>query len=376
MARGCASRCAHGASLRRAQHRRLATSGRPRRGSWPSTAWHRGCAYSFPGPPLHYVNWPAPWTSSPSASTSTCTFALGTGRPSEQLQQSWKQCSRPHYSSCLPLQCAPPRSAARDFGQTTQWAPLGTSSRCPKPTAVPARPRPARAALPRCATGAIGATPPVITTRSFELFGEHRGVSGPPPRVRPRLQASRTLQSREGRGRARSRSPARTRNAGTTPSSSGLRPKCPPLGGRGSSRHTFAASSAHSISVCPNSYSSGYSEGLGQAEASQPYPGISPSLAALEPSFQLAQTRRSSRKSPAFFLSHVAFATPGLADRILKELLRAASQDQHGRAKLASRGYPQNLTGQEVSDTGAASARSRLLNQPSLFVPSCGARPA
>ena len=64
--------------------------------------------------------------------------------------------------------------------------------------------------------------------------------------------------------------------------------------------------------------------------------GISPSLAALEPSFQLAQTRRSSRKSPAFFLSHVAFATPGLADRILKELLPAASQDQHGRAKLAS----------------------------------------
>ena len=99
--------------------------------SWPSTARHRGCAHSFPGPPLHYVNWSAPWTSSPSTSASTCTFALGTGRPSEQLQQSWKQCSRPHYSSCFPRQCAPPRSAARDFGQTTQWAPLGTSSRCP-----------------------------------------------------------------------------------------------------------------------------------------------------------------------------------------------------------------------------------------------------
>ena len=75
---------------------------------------------------------------------------------------------------------------------------------------------------------------------SFAL-GEHRGASGPPPRVRPPLQASRTLQSREGCGRARSRSPARTRNAGTTPSSSGLRPKMaarPPLGGRGSSTGT------------------------------------------------------------------------------------------------------------------------------------------
>ncbi|OLQ10821.1 hypothetical protein AK812_SmicGene5444 [Symbiodinium microadriaticum] len=64
--------------------------------------------------------------------------------------------------------------------------------------------------------------------------------------------------------------------------------------------------------------------------------GLSPSLAGLEPSFQLEQTRRSSRKIPAFFLSHAAFAIPGLADRILEELLPAAGKDKRGRTKLAS----------------------------------------
>ena len=267
--------------------------------------------------------------------------------------------------------------------------PSARARALPRPLPVLANLHRSRPARPRLASGAIGAAP---HSSNRGPANKAQGVAGGPPPLRARAGSGppplppRSSHPREGHGHARSRSARRTRDAMAAPSNPGLAPKMaarPPNGGPaprttdtpkrpapltvfrstsgtaavpegktkqkrakpGTSSNNPASPAAVQIAASPRlRLPAGLHivglprrPNLSQLEALLSHvAGLSPSLAGLEPSFQLEQTRRSSRKIPAFFLSHAAFAIPGLADRILEELLPAAGKDKRGRTKLAS----------------------------------------
>ena len=267
--------------------------------------------------------------------------------------------------------------------------PSARARALPRPLPVLANLHRSRPARPRLASGAIGAAP---HSSNRGPANKAQGVAGGPPPLRARAGSGppplppRSPHPREGHGHARSRSARRTRDAMAAPSNPGLAPKMaarPPNGGPasrttdtpkrpapltvfrstsgtaavpegktkqkrakpGTSSDNPASPAAVQIAASPRlRLPAGLHivglprrPNLSQLEALLSHvAGLSPSLAGLEPSFQLEQTRRSSRKIPAFFLSHAAFAIPGLVDRILEELLPAAGKDKRGRTKLAS----------------------------------------
>ena len=61
---------------------------------------------------------------------------------------------------------------------------------------------------------------------------------------------------------------------------------------------------------------------------------MSPTLAGLDPGLQLTPVTRRLRSSPSFFLSHLSFANPQTAERILTELRATARLDRKGRVVL------------------------------------------
>ncbi|CAE7038952.1 ATP6V0A1 [Symbiodinium sp. CCMP2592] len=292
-----------------------------------------------------------------------------------------------------PLRVRPQRARVRGvtragLASAHTGHPSARARPAPHPHPVRADPDRYRPAPPRLATGAIGAA--TLDGINRDIAGgppspRARAGSGPPP-ARSRMPSSRTSLPRGGRGPSRSRSIRRTPNTRATPSKPGLMPKraARPSNGGHASRNSGTPSrpapltvfrshaapagttlkgkakgkrAIHTTSVSPPSPATVQlaaspklrlpaglhivglprRPNLSQLEALLSHVAeLSPSLAGLEPSFQLAQTRRSSHKIPAFFLSHAAFAIPGLAGRILEEIQPAAGKDKRGRTKLAS----------------------------------------